>query len=254
MAREPEAPDTGLVGRLAHDELLAPAAPNLPAELGRAELMPPSRARPGIVAGGVVMTGVTLLGGLALIVVALVSAFSHGADLGNGALFALGLVLVATHWGWVHVAELTAGAVEVRSGREIEDRRRAWQRSIAPYAHYEVLTEVEEDGSIAIVRVAYRPVPASAERFTFVREIEHREVHSGEEPAAVVADRAERLRREAALDTDRERERYLAAADERETVRLLEADERERLDAQRAASRALSERINTHLREPPLEE
>jgi hypothetical protein len=81
-----------------------------------------------------------------------------------------------------------------------------------------------------------------------------REIHSGEEPAAAVAERAERLRREAALATERELERYLAAADAYETSQLLAEDERERLAARRAASLALSEQINANLRSPPLQE
>ncbi len=253
-APEPEPEPAELVGRLADEGLLDPTATNLPAELGHAEIIPAARSRPGIVAAGVAMTGATLLGGLALMAVALVSAFSDGADLVKGVLFAIGLILVATHWGWVHVAEAVAQGIEVRGGREVVDRRQMWLRGIAPYARFEVHTEVEEDGAIAIERVAYRPVLGRADRFTFVREVEHREVHSSEEPAANVTERAERLRREAALDTEREQARYLAAADEHETARLLEADERERLEAQRAASRALSDQINANLQQPPLEE
>ncbi len=254
-APEPVEPKLAeLVGRIADEGLLDPSAPNLPAELGRAELIPAARSRPAIVAAGVAMTGATLLGGLALMAVSLVSAFSDGADLVKGIVFAIGLILVATHWGWVHVAEITAQGVEGRSGREIVDRRREWLRAIAPYTRFEVHTEVEEDGAIAIERVVYRPVLGRADSFTFVREVELREVHSGDEPAAKVTERAERLRRDAALDTEREQARYLAAADERETERLLEDDERERLDAQRAASRALSDQINANLQHPPLEE
>jgi hypothetical protein len=49
-------------------------------------------------------------------------------------------------------------------------------------------------------------------------------------------------------------ERYMEAADRLETARMLAEDERERLDARRAASQALSEQINANLREPPLSE
>ena len=38
-------------------------------------------------------------------------------------------------------------------------------------------------------------------------------MHSGDEPAAVVTERAELLRRQAALDTEREREHFEALAD-----------------------------------------
>jgi hypothetical protein len=70
----------------------------------------------------------------------------------------------------------------------------------------------------------------------------------------VVTERAELLRRQAAQDTARERERYEAAHDAYEQAMLENADEQERLAAARAASQALSEQINTNLREPPLVE
>ena len=57
-------------------------------------------------------------------------------------------------------------------------------------------------------RVAHRPIFSGDSRFTFARDVDHREVHSGDEPAAAVAERAELLRRQAAQDTERERERY----------------------------------------------
>ncbi len=253
-ASPPEPEPAELVGRIADESLLDPSAANLPAELGRAEIIPAAGSRPAIVGVGMALTGATLLGGIALIVDMLFSSFANAVDVTRGLLFALGIVLVATHWGWVHVAEAVAQAVEARSGREVVDRRQQWLRAIAPYTRFEVHTEVEEDGSIAIERVAYRPVFTQRDCFTFVREVEHREVHSGDEPAAEVTEQAERLRREAALDTEREQARYLAAADEQETARLLEEDERERLEAQRAASRALSDQINANLQHPPLEE
>jgi hypothetical protein len=163
-------------------------------------------------------------------------------------------VLLATHWGWVHVAEFSARALEASQHREIVADRRHWLQSIAPHTYREVRTEVEADGSIAIVRVAYRPIQTGNNRFAFERVIEHREVHSEEEPAANITERAEQLRREAALETEREMERYMEAADRLETARMLAEDERERLDARRAASQALSEQINANLREPPLSE
>ena len=68
------------------------------------------------------------------------------------------------------------------------------------------------------------------------------------------AERAELLRRQAAADQSRERERYEVARDAYERALLANADDQERLAAVRAASEALSERINTHLRDPPLVE
>jgi hypothetical protein len=241
--------------RLSADErLLEHDAAKLPAAVGRPEVIPPSRARAPIVAFGATMTGATLLGGIALIAFALITSFSSGADVLRGVLLALGVAMVATHWGWVHVAELSARSVEARRGRGVIDRRQRWLEELAPYTRHEVHTEVEDDGSIAIVEVRYRPIATAEDRFTFNREEIMREIHSGEEPAAAVAERAERLRREAALATERELERYLAAADAYETSQLLAEDERERLAARRAASLALSDQINANLKRPPLEE
>ena len=60
------------------------------------------------------------------------------------------------------------------------------------------------------------------------------------------------MRREAAADTERQRERFRIAADAFETALLDAGDEKERQAARRAASQALSEQINANLREPPL--
>jgi len=252
MAQEPD-PDP-LVGALADDKLLEPEARNLPAAVGRPEALPPTRWRRPIVAGGVVMTAATLLGGIALILLGVVEAFSNGADVLDGVLVALGFLLAGTHWGWVHVAELTAKSVAEREGHEVVARRDQWLLSIDPYARDEVITDVDESGSIVIVRERFTPVPNGPDRFTFVRQEIVREVYSEDEPSATVAERAEHLRREAAEATAAARERYLAAADARETAQLLDADERERLATRRANARALSEQINSHLQAPPLDE
>lgn len=214
--------------------------------------MPASRARAAIVAAGATMTGLTLIGGLALVIIAVVRAFSSGASVLDGALVALGIALVATHWGWVHVAEGAANAAQLRGARDVAARRVQWLRAIAPYARHEVLTEVEDDGSIAIVSVCYRPVTTAQGRFAFAREVQRRELHAPEEPAAAVAERAERLRHEAAAATERERARFLDAADRHETETLRARDDRELRDARRSAARALSEQINANLRDPPL--
>jgi len=170
------------------------------------------------------------------------------------AIIVVGAILVTTHWGWVHVAELTANSIEGHGSAEVDGRRRQWLATIQPYTHYEINTSVEDDGSITIYRKAYRPTATGERRFTFTTGIDLQEVHSGDEPAAAVTERAELLRREAAQDTERERERYQIAADAYESVLLDNADEQQRLLAQRAASEALSEQINSNLRDPPLVE
>jgi hypothetical protein len=166
----------------------------------------------------------------------------------------VGVALVGTHWGWVHVAEVTANTIESRHNSEILARRRRWLSTISPYTRYEVTTSAEEDGSISITRVRHRPVPTGERGFTFVREMETREVHSAEEPAAAVAEHAEVLRREAARDTERERQRFEIAADAYERALMGRDDQQQRLAARRAASEALSDQINANLRDPPLVE
>lgn len=243
-----------LVGAQADERLLDGDPALLPAALGRPDLLPASRARAPIVGVGAAMTGITLIGGIGLVIAGLVMGFADGLNLLNGLLIVIGLALAGTHWGWVHVAELTANTVDVRHAREVAGRRQAWLQAVAPHAYHEVFTEVEQDGTIAIVTVRYAPVATGPGRFTFERRELDRERHSAEEPAAEVTERAERLRREAALATEQELRRYLIAADRRQDEELLAEDERARLEAARAASLALSEQINAHLRQPPLEE
>ncbi len=243
-----------MVGLVADEALLEKAPDALPADLGRPETLPVTRTHARIVALGATMTGASLMGGLALIAVAWVILLSNSPGLIGGALLALGILLVATHWGWVHVAELTANSVDGRRQRDIVDRRHQWLQGIAPFPRLEAHTEAEPDGSIAILRVRYDPVPARPGRFAFVREIEHREVHPHDEPTAAVAERAEQLRREAALATQAHRQRFLAAAERHETARLADAHTREQLQAQRATATALSEELNARLRDAPLDE
>jgi hypothetical protein len=166
----------------------------------------------------------------------------------------LGVLLAGTHWGWVHVAELTGNRIEGRRHTSLEQRRSQWLHSIEPYPTWEVSTSVGDDGSITILTVCYRPVTQGETGFTFVREEVAREVHSGEEPAAKVTERAELLRREAATETQRARQDFEAARDAYEHTLLVRDDEQQRQAALRAASEALSERINSNLRDPPLTE
>ncbi len=77
-------------------------------------------------------------------------------------------------------------------------------------------------------------------------------MHSGEEPGAAISERAELLRRQAALDTERERERFQTQAEAYELAAREATFDRERQEAVAAESRALSEQINANLRDPPL--
>jgi hypothetical protein len=243
-----------LVGLEPDERLLSEDLEKLPAAVGRPETAPPSRARRRIVGAGATLTGVSLVAGGLLVLLGVVDALSSGVDLAGVLAVVVGLLLVGTHWGWVHVAELTANSIEGRANSEVLARRRRWLASIEPYQRFEVSTTVEDDGSISIYSVRHRPVPAGERSFTFVRELEHREVHSPDEPAASVTERAEHLRREAALATERERERYEIAAGAYQEALAGRADEEQRRLAERAASEALSRQINTNLREPPLVE
>ncbi len=240
------------VGSEPDERLLGEDLDKLPAGVGRPANVLPSRSRGRIVGAGATLTAVSLVVGVLLVLVGTVETISSGIDLSGVLAFVVGLVLVSTHWGWVHVAELTANSVEGRSNAVVLDTRRQWLAAIEPYTRFEVGTEVQHDGSITIYSVRHRPVRAGEDRFTFVREVEHSEVHAADEPAAAVAERAETLRREAALATERERERYDIADEAYRTALSGRADEEQRRLAQRAASEALSDQINSNLRDPPL--
>jgi hypothetical protein len=167
---------------------------------------------------------------------------------------AVGGLLVATHWGWVHVAEFVRQGMESRAGRDVQRSMAPWLSSIQPYTRYSVVTEVLDDGSIRIVRLQHDPIHTLPGKFSFSSERVGEETHSGDLPAEQIAERAETLRRQAALDTAEERERYEVAADAYETALLAKGGEQQETEARRAASAALSERINRNLREPPLVE
>ena len=240
------------VDREPDERLLSDDLENLPEAVGRPETVVPTRARRRIVGTGATLTAASLVVGCLLVLLGLIDAVSSGLDGISIAIVVVGAILVITHWGWVHVAEITANSIEGRSTAEVEDRRRDWLTTIQPYTRFEIYTRVEDDGAITIYRVAHRPVVSGERRFTFDRETEYEEVHSPDEPAAAVTERAELLRRQAAQDTERERERYQIAADAYESVLIDNADEQQRRLAQRAASEALSRQINSNLRDPPL--
>jgi hypothetical protein len=243
-----------LVGREPDPRLLSEDLDKLPEVLGRPETFVPTGARGRIVGTGATLTAASLVIGCLLVVLGVIDGLASGIDGLPIAIVTIGAVLIATHWGWVHVAEITANSIEGRGRAVVEDHRQHWLSTVEPYTHYEVITRVEADGSIAIDRIAYRPTVRGERGFTFTRTVDHEEVHSPDEPAAAVTERAESLRREAALDTERERERYQIAADAYESALIDDADEQQRLLAQRAASEALSEQINSNLRDPPLVE
>ncbi len=241
-----------LVGREPDERLLTEDLDKLPTAVGRPQTAPIRRSRQRIVGAGATLTGVSLVVGVALVLLGVIDGLASGLDVAGVLAFVVGLLLIGTHWGWVHVAEITANSIEGRANADVLARRRQWLATIEPYTRTEVSTTVEDDGSISIYSIRHRPVPTGERRFTFAREVEHREMHPADEPAAAVAERAEQLRREAALATERQRERYEIAAQAYESALMGRADEEQRRLARRAASEALSGQINSNLREPPL--
>jgi len=252
MTPDPKAEE--LVERTADESLLDADPARLPVAIGRPPALPASRTRARLVGVGATLTGVTLITGVLLLVVGVVAALTSGVGLLDVAALGLGAALAGTHWGWVHVAEASSDAIERRRNRDTVDQRRQWLETIEPYTRYEVTTSVADDGSITIDRVVHSPTPSGGRGFTFVREVQRSEVHSGDEPAADIAERAELLRRQASLDTEQERRRFEVVADARQSEQLGRGDQQEQLSARRAASEALSEQINSNLRDPPLME
>ena len=243
-----------LVGLVADERLLSEDPATLPAAVGRPEPVPARASRRSLVGVGATLTGVTLIGGIALAILGAVELLFDGGGAMAAVALVVGLVLAGTHWGWVHVAELSATGLERRSNSGIVERRQAWLGEIAPFTRYEVTTRADDDGLITIERIRYRPIRSSDKTFVFERGVELTEVHAGDEPAAIVSERAELLRHEAAVDTDRERAAFQERADALSWATLAEGEHRERTREQAEAARALSEQINANLREPPLTE
>ena len=249
-----EADPLDLLGREADERLLGTDLPQLPATVGEPpHPLPESPARRQVVRFGAAMTGVTLIGGVALALLGLVELIAEGGLVWLVALV-IGIVLATTHWGWVHFAELAGNRIEGHRHVTLEERQRFWLSQIEPCPSWEVSTRVSEDGSITIVTVCHRPVPLGDRTFTFVSEEVAREVHAADEPAAEVTERAELLRRQAAAGTEAARDEFEAARDAYQEVLMLRDDDEQQRAALRAASEALSERLNAHLRDPPLTE
>lgn len=240
-----------LVGRKADSRLLDEADALLPAEIGRPAVIPADPGHDSLVKMGATLTAVTLIGGILLMLIGVVTLIAGTADEGLAALI-LGGLLTGTHWGWVHVAEITATRQSRQRNAGLIAGREQWLERIEPYSRWSVITEVHADGAIEIQRIRHEPVPLGEDRFTFARSVEARELHSGDEPGAAVTERAEQMRHEAAADTEREEQRYRVAADAYHDVLLRADDADQQRAAVRAASQALSERINENLREPPL--
>lgn len=207
-----------------------------------------------LVAAGSVMTAATLIGGGALAIYGLEQLlFGAGGALAAVAAVA-GLLLVGTHWGWVHVAEYLGLGIDDRQDRAHAAAGNAWLGTVGPYQRVAVVTSVLTDASIQVQRVSYRPQLTAHHTFTFQRVAETAEVFAPDTPAEAIADRVETLRREARLQTDRGRELWEVAAVAYAAALSIADDDQQQLAAQRAAALALSQHINASLLEPPLVE
>ena len=157
-----EASPAEFVDRQPDERLLSGDLANLPEAVGRPEELVPSRSRGRIVGTGATLTAASLILGSLLVLLGLIDAVSSGIDGLSIAIIVVGATLVVTHWGWVHVAELTANSIEGRGNAQIEDRRRQWLTTIQPYSRFEIYTRVEDDGAITIYRVASVRSPAAS--------------------------------------------------------------------------------------------
>ncbi|MBV9817570.1 MAG: hypothetical protein JOZ07_04390 [Solirubrobacterales bacterium] len=235
--------------RLLHQDLDGvPGIPPRPA----IDAAGPAHAR--LVAAGSLTTAITLFGGAALAVWGAARLLKGSGGLMAVVLLILGLALVATHWGWVHVAEYVGVSIDQRHGQAGQRRERVWLAELEPYPRFAVRTSVGGDASTTVERALYRPVLTDAGMFAFdrsVREVRH---FDADAPAEEIAAELEALRRRARLATDRQHERWEAAAAAYDAELVHAHDERDRLAARRAAAVALSDHLNASLREPPLVE
>jgi hypothetical protein len=249
--------DEGMLAFLgvpADPRLLQEDLVNLPAVDQHHEPATSTHKHDRLVAAGSVMTGATLIGGTAMALYGAWRLLFHSGGAFDAVLVAIGLLLLATHWGWVHVAEYVGLTIDERQARGAAERSREWLASIQPYPRFTVSTSVLDDASTRVRRVLPRPALTAHDTFTFVRETDAEETYGADTSAAVIAAAVETMRRQARLDTDRLRELWEAASTSYEAALLSAHDEQQRLIAERAAATALSEHINASLREPPLVE
>jgi hypothetical protein len=207
-----------------------------------------------LVAAGSLLTGTTLIVGGAMLLYGGGEALFGGGGGFDVVLAVIGILLVATHWGWVHVAEYAGLTLDERQRRDAEVGERDWLAAIAPYPRFSVSTTVGSDASTRVQRFRHEPVLITPHTFTFVRQADTEQTYDADAPAEVIAEGVETMRRQARLDTDRVRGNWEAASTAYEAALLSADDEKQRLAAQRAAATALSEHINASLLEPPLVE
>jgi hypothetical protein len=236
-------PDRGLLdeGRL-----------NLPPAERPPEPAAPNPRHGRLVATGSALTGITLVGGVVLTIYGAAELLFNDGGAFDAVVAVIGILLAATHWGWVHVAEYIGLTIDDRARRVTDSVRQEWLAGVEPYPRLGVSTTVLDDASIRVERVLYRPTLTAAHTFTFVRETDSEETYAADTPAEVIATAVETMRRRARLETDHLRELWEAASTAYAATLADGHDERQRLAAERAAATALSEHINASLLEPPL--
>jgi hypothetical protein len=235
--------------RLLNEDLL-----NLPPTEQHREPEVVTRKHDRLVAAGSLLTGVSLIGGGAMAVYGGWQVLLNGGGVLDAVVAVIGILLVATHWGWVHVAEYVGLTIDDHQQRANDDRARAWLSEIQPYPRFSVSTSVLDDASTRVERVLHQPVMTAHHTFTFVRETSEDKIYDADTSAATIAATVETMRRQARIDTDRLRELWEAASTTYAAALNSADDEQQRLAAQRAAATALSEHINASLHEPPLVE
>jgi hypothetical protein len=245
---------TRFLGVAADSRLLDQDRFNLPASEQSLEAPVLGHEHDRLVIAGSTLTTVSLVAGVLLLLYGGSQVVVDGGGVVDLILVLLGVLLAATHWGWVHVAEYVGLTIDERHERSAEERRRDWLSSIQPYPRFSVSTLVLDDGSIRIERVLHQPVMTEQHTFTFVRKPDAVELYDADVAAAVIASAAETMRRRARLDTDRLRNLWETASTAYAAELSNADDEQQRSAAHRAAATALSEHINASLREPPLVE
>ena len=207
-----------------------------------------------LVAAGSALTGVTLVGGAGLVLYGGWQLLFNGGGAFDAVLAAIGILLVGTHWGWVHVAEYVGLTIDEHQQRVVDARGRDWLASIQPYPRFSVSTSVLDDASTRVTRVLHQPALTDHHTFTFVRKTSAEETFDADDSAEVIATAVETMRHQARMETDRLSGLWEAASDAYAAALSSAHDDQHELAAQRAAASALSEHINASLLQPPLVE
>lgn len=248
---------TGIVaflGARADRRLLDEDLASLPEVEQRHEPVVMTHEHDRLVAAGSLLTGITLIVGIAMVLYGGGETLFGGAGALSVVLTVIGILLVSTHWGWVHVAEYVGITIDARRRLDGRASEHAWLATIHPYPRFSVCTSVLSDASTLVQRFRHEPILVTAQTFSFVRHVDSEERYDADAPAAVIASGVEAARHRARLDTDRLQADWEAASGAYEAVLLSADDDQQRLAAQRAAATALSEHINESLLEPPLVE